>query len=46
MPQSKTCPPSEDCLNLNVWTPAKRAHEKLPVLFWPTAVASLRVQRP
>ena len=24
----------EDCLNLNVWTPAKSAHEKLPVMVW------------
>jgi para-nitrobenzyl esterase len=26
--------PSEDCLFLNVWTPAKRASEKLPVMVW------------
>ena len=26
--------PSEDCLYLNVWTPAKSAGHKLPVLFW------------
>lgn len=26
--------PSEDCLYLNIWTPAKRASEKLPVLVW------------
>ena len=26
--------PSEDCLYLNVWTPAKQATEKLPVMFW------------
>ena len=25
---------SEDCLFLNVWTPATRAAERLPVLFW------------
>jgi para-nitrobenzyl esterase len=25
---------SEDCLNLNVWTPAKAAGEKLPVMVW------------
>lgn len=24
----------EDCLYLNIWTPAKSAEEKLPVLFW------------
>ncbi len=27
-------PLSEDCLYLNVWTPAKAAGEKLPVLMW------------
>ena len=27
-------PMSEDCLYLNVWTPAKRADEKLPVYVW------------
>jgi para-nitrobenzyl esterase len=26
--------PSEDCLNLNVWTPAKDKHAKLPVMVW------------
>lgn len=25
---------NEDCLYLNVWTPAKNAGEKLPVIFW------------
>ncbi len=25
---------SEDCLYLNVWTPATKAGEKLPVMFW------------
>jgi para-nitrobenzyl esterase len=25
---------SEDCLYLNVWTPAKRSDEKLPVMVW------------
>ncbi len=25
---------SEDCLYLNVWTPAKSAHERLPVMVW------------
>jgi len=25
---------SEDCLYLNVWTPAQSADEKLPVIFW------------
>ena len=25
---------SEDCLYLNIWTPAKSANEKLPVMVW------------
>jgi para-nitrobenzyl esterase len=29
-----TAPVSEDCLYLNVWTPAKEPGEKLPVIFW------------
>ena len=32
MPDSP--PMSEDCLNLNVWTPADYAGEKLPVMVW------------
>ena len=27
-------PMSEDCLYLNIWTPAKSTDEKLPVMFW------------
>ncbi len=27
-------PQSEDCLGLNVWTPARSASEKLPVMLW------------
>src|SRR5690348_6967796 len=26
--------PSEDCLYINVWTPAKAAGDKLPVMIW------------
>jgi para-nitrobenzyl esterase len=26
--------PSEDCLFVNVWTPARRANERLPVMVW------------
>jgi para-nitrobenzyl esterase len=29
-----TAPVSEDCLYLNVWSPAKKLDEKLPVIFW------------
>ncbi len=29
-----TAPVSEDCLYLNVWTPARKQDEKLPVVFW------------
>ena len=28
------CQPSEDCLNLDIWIPAKAASSKLPVLVW------------
>ncbi|HXW03670.1 MAG TPA: carboxylesterase family protein [Vicinamibacterales bacterium] len=27
-------PPSEDCLTLNIWTPARDAGERLPVMVW------------
>src|SRR4029077_8315033 len=27
-------PSSEDCLTLNVWTPAKSTSERLPVMVW------------
>ncbi len=29
-----TAPVSEDCLYLNVWTPAKKTDENLPVIYW------------
>jgi para-nitrobenzyl esterase len=32
--QNQSLRQSEDCLYLNVWTPAKLASEKLPVMFW------------
>ena len=32
--QGNTAPVSEDCLYLNVWTPAKSATAKIPVIVW------------
>jgi para-nitrobenzyl esterase len=32
--QGNTSPVSEDCLYLNVWTPAKESAEKIPVIVW------------
>jgi para-nitrobenzyl esterase len=32
--QSGTRAMSEDCLTLNIWTPAKKDGERLPVMFW------------
>lgn len=31
---SATCQQAEDCLTANVWTPAKSANAKLPVIVW------------
>lgn len=33
-PESPAEPMSEDCLTLNIWTPAASASEKLPVMVW------------
>ncbi|OGE51873.1 hypothetical protein PENARI_c012G08233 [Penicillium arizonense] len=32
--QISTYPMSEDCLSVNIWTPATSADDKLPVAFW------------
>jgi para-nitrobenzyl esterase len=32
--QAKLPPLSEDCLYLNIWTPAKSAKDRLPVMLW------------
>jgi para-nitrobenzyl esterase len=32
--QGNTAPVGEDCLYLNVWTPAKKPGEKIPVIVW------------
>jgi len=33
-PATALQPPSEDCLYLNVWTPARSSSERLPVMVW------------
>jgi len=33
-PATAVQPPSEDCLYLNVWSPAKSSSERLPVMLW------------
>ena len=33
-PATAVQPPSEDCLYLNVWTPARSSSERLPVMVW------------
>ena len=32
--EGRTTDMSEDCLTLNIWTPAKKASDKLAVMFW------------
>jgi len=34
MPRSRAPGMGEDCLNLNIWTPAQDAGDKLPVMVW------------
>ena len=33
-PRTRAARMDEDCLTLNVWTPARRTNEKLPVMVW------------